>query len=89
MELNKAGKALGRTPLYLAVIMIKKDVVQLLLDRGADQDVYDTDSSTPLHWGANLGHLHVAKSLLDAGAKLRDIFLYFTIRAILYHLTLL
>ena len=45
------------------------DVVQLLLNAGADPDVKNDVGSTPLHFGALSGCQYVVKKLLNAGAN--------------------
>ena len=64
-SLNKEGL----TPLQRALKGWGKgylDVVQLLLDYGANVNVYDNDRSrnTPLHFAASQGHLEMARRLL-------------------------
>jgi len=46
-----ARDELGRTPLMLAVMQRKTEVVRLLLDRGADPNIADSAGRTPLQAG--------------------------------------
>ena len=45
------------------------EVVDLLLNAGADKDKADSDGWTPLHEASNCEHAEVVKLLLNAGAK--------------------
>ena len=48
-----------------------RDVVELLLDKGAKPNKADPDHhrQTPLHMAANKGHCHVVQLLIDRGAE--------------------
>jgi ankyrin repeat protein len=46
------------------------EVVENLLDQGADKDKADNDGNTALHLAAENGHFEVANVLLSWGAKL-------------------
>ena len=46
-----------------------KDVVQLLLDRGAEPNMADQNGMTPLHYAAFKGHKDVVQLLLERGAE--------------------
>lgn len=62
--------AAGRTPLAEASKSGELDTVKLLLDRGAEVNVYDTESGfTPLHLAAQQNHPAVIRRLLAAGAQ--------------------
>ena len=54
----------GRTPLMLAVMQRKPEVVRLLLDRGADPNVADSAGRTPLQQ-AKQDNLREIAALLD------------------------
>ncbi|RYP43640.1 hypothetical protein DL768_009815 [Monosporascus sp. mg162] len=46
-----------------------KEIVQLLLDKGAETDAKDNGDQTPLWWAAEKGHKEIVQLLLDKGAK--------------------
>ena len=58
----------GNRALHLAVAMADPEVVQLLLDAGADPNARNRDGETPLIWAAQGGRGDVATLLLDRGA---------------------
>ena len=41
------------------------------MERGADVNVKENRSMTPLHWAARSGHLSVVKLLVERGADVR------------------
>jgi ankyrin repeat protein len=53
----------GWTPLHLACLMGKLDVVNILMWAGADTDVLDTDGNTPGDLAVLLGHYDIAVTL--------------------------
>ena len=57
-----------RTPLHYAAKYGHIDVVQILLDVGADCNKSDELGYTPLHYAAKYGHINVVQILLDGGA---------------------
>lgn len=62
--------AAGRTPLAEAAKRGRLTAVRALLHRGAEIDVYDTQSGfTPLHLAAEGNHAAVVRRLLAAGAS--------------------
>ena len=65
-----ARNARGQTPLHLAVKQGNSEVVQVLLEKGAEVDVVNTDSGcTSLHYAVSLGHVDMCESLARFGAN--------------------
>lgn len=62
----------GAAALHLAAANGWKNVVDFLLDKGADVNKQDNDGNTPLHRAAERGYIDIVQSLLDKNA---DIFL--------------
>ncbi|HUQ83940.1 MAG TPA: ankyrin repeat domain-containing protein [Gemmatimonadaceae bacterium] len=57
------------TPLGIAARWGRRDVVGLLLERGAEPDASGAPWSTPLAWARRRGHAEVEAALVAAGAK--------------------
>jgi hypothetical protein len=59
----------GQTPLHLAATKGNRDVMQLLLENGAEVDAQAPDSDcTALHYAAGLGHVELCELLVRYGA---------------------
>ena len=58
----------GLTPLHVAALLGKTEIVELLLLKGADKDVLDDDKCTPLHTALWYMHPVTALALITAGA---------------------
>jgi ankyrin repeat protein len=59
----------GNSPLSAAVYQDRRDVVKLLIDRGADLNQGDNAGWRPIHLAAANGRLKTARMLLEAGAS--------------------
>ena len=62
----------NHTALHLAVCEKLTDVVQVLIDAGADIDTVNKDGWAPLESACEYGPLDVVKMLVEAGTGLRD-----------------
>ncbi|RYP39319.1 hypothetical protein DL768_010725 [Monosporascus sp. mg162] len=60
----------GQTPLSWAAEEGHREIVQLLLDKGAEIDAKDNDGRTPLWWAARNGHKEIVLLLLEKGAEI-------------------
>ena len=57
----------GHTPLHIAAVNGKKEIAELLIDKGADVNA-KYDGWTPLHDAASYGHKEIAELLITNGA---------------------
>lgn len=57
------------TAIHKAALIGDEEIIQALLNAGADKNVLDGDGATPLHYAVKNGHLITLKILLAAGAK--------------------
>jgi len=62
----------GLTPLNLASYKGKTDIVEALLDMGADMNIGDNENSKPMHNAAVGGHIPVLELLLNRGADVNE-----------------
>jgi peptidoglycan/LPS O-acetylase OafA/YrhL len=67
-NVNAADTALGMTPLSYAALFGRENVVELLLNRGAEVNGPNRDGGTALHAAAFLGRVKIVSLLLKAGA---------------------
>jgi len=62
---------IGATPLHVAVLNERPEIVKLLLERGAPVNAVDKTKETPLHYWAVIDGLDlIAKLLSGAGAEI-------------------
>jgi len=59
----------GQTPLHLAAIHCRTNVVAVLLDKGADINARAKGKATPLHFAAQAGCTNALRMLLSKGAE--------------------
>ncbi|KAJ5506485.1 hypothetical protein N7453_005442 [Penicillium expansum] len=69
LEVINLGDNFGRTPLHWAADKGYKDILQLLLDNGADVDARDSSKQTPLSRSARRGWEECVLLLLRRGAR--------------------
>lgn len=67
--LLNATNEFGWTPLHVAVIIQNKEIVQILIDQGADLEVFDNDNMTPLAYAVTNKDTNIIGALLKAGAN--------------------
>jgi len=75
-DINKTGGDDGDTPLMLASSILSDntfDVMQLLLDNGADIDSANKHGWTALHYACNKGDVDAVRLLLDNGAEINPV----------------
>ena len=69
VDVNCIGQQANRsTPLWKAAWKGHKNVVQILIDKGADPNRADQWGQTPVSMAAGVGHTDVVQLLLDKGA---------------------
>ncbi|KAJ5799446.1 uncharacterized protein N7518_001514 [Penicillium psychrosexuale] len=61
--IDTADKLHGWTPLFIACVEGHQTIVELLLQAGASQDLYDNNGWTAKEHAALRGHLHLAETL--------------------------
>ena len=71
VELNHQDSEDKDTALHLAVCAVQTDVVQVLIDAGADIDTQNDYGCSPLHTACESGELYIVKMLVRAGAEVR------------------
>lgn len=92
-DVNVRAKQHGQTALMLAVSHGRLDMVQMLLEAGADINIQDEDGSTALMCAAEHGHIEIVKyflshpecdsSIVDVVSIVIVVFYYY---AVLYNL---
>lgn len=70
---NKEAKY--HTALHEAVIGCHKDIVKFLLSNGANQLIRDEHGFSPLHHACKLGHMSIARILIEGPAGKRALLL--------------
>merc|ERR1711990_143537 len=59
------------TPLHVAVRVGVQEIVEFLVDHGADVNAKDREGDTPMHDAVRLGRYKIVKILILHGANLR------------------
>ena len=70
LDINYVHSGLSLSPLHMAAHYGHKDVVILLLKRGADINKRNAYGRTPLHLAACGGHKGIVRVLLEKGAEM-------------------
>jgi ankyrin repeat protein len=68
-NINAIDEEYQSTPLGYAAHWGKREVVALLLERGADPNQAGAPWATPLAWARKKGHAEIETDLRQAGAK--------------------
>ena len=69
VKVNTLKHAYGRTPLHIASMHGKVEIVRLLLKYEPDVNIIDKRKNTPLLLATQNGHIEVVRLLLDANAN--------------------
>lgn len=67
-DLNKLDQQ-GRTLLHYTGCRGQYDMIELLLEKGADPNIKDKNGNTPLHW---CGHIDIVELLISYGARVAE-----------------
>ncbi|KAF8897660.1 ankyrin repeat-containing domain protein [Infundibulicybe gibba] len=59
----------GKTALHMAALKGNEELVRMLCDLGADQDLADDMGNTPLHYASSWGHIPVVQLLIERGCQ--------------------
>ena len=70
------GKTKNKTPIFYAITSDRQEIVDYLIEQGADLSARDDTGYTPLHIAALMGRVEITERLLEAGADpdIRDDF---------------
>ncbi len=69
-DLNQPAVLGGTTALHMASSSGRLDAARLLIDKGANIDIQNTDGLTPLHWAIIFRKTDMARLLMQRGARL-------------------
>ena len=70
-DVNALDKGFQLSAMSWSALYGRTEVVQLLIEKGADVNLKNGDGATPLHSAAFLGRVDVAKLLLENGADIK------------------
>ena len=71
-RLSEDGVYLPQAPIHIAISHNDPEMVQILLDNGADINRKDGDKHTPLHLASKFGFLEMAEFLIGRHALLEQ-----------------
>jgi ankyrin repeat protein len=69
INVNNSNNRNGQMPLMFATSIGRADMVEILINNGAEVNITDNEGMTALMYAVKNGHLAIAKSLLDQGAN--------------------
>ncbi len=69
IDINNQNIPAKATPILIASYIGNTDIVQLLLENGANVNLVDDENDTPLHCACLHGHFTIAQSLLEHGTN--------------------
>lgn len=72
INLNVQDK-IGNTPLIVAIMYQDEDLVNILLEKGADPNIANNNKTTPLHAAILINNETITQKLLDKGANIKAI----------------
>ena len=67
-----ARSNLGNTPLHIAAVYGRGEIVDILTDAGAALRAINTAGLTPMNLAANARHWHIADNILRAAVKQQE-----------------
>ena len=70
--IDKATTIDGATPLFVACFKGHKEIVNILIQSGADVNKADKDGNTALHWAIEKGNKEIVENLVHCGAKITE-----------------
>ena len=72
VPINHQDEEMKNSALHLAAANGHQEVVEFLLDAGADINLLNSSKNTPLHWACLLGRIDIVKLLCDWHNKKPD-----------------
>ena len=68
-DVNSKDRRTGWTLLHIAIRHQRKEIIQFLLDKGADVNARDNTGKTPLHLAVEAGQKDLVEQLIAKGAQ--------------------
>ncbi len=73
LDINETSLRMGQTPIFHAVAMGMADIVELLINAGADVNDVDDMGGTPIFYAAIMGMTEIVELLINAGADVNAV----------------